>query len=353
MMEGPARPYTKFIPESLKESVGKWVSHSIVEDGVIEHTDSNGRSVFTVKAASTPNARYSTVTMRKISALARKYAGGSMRFTQGLNMEFVAENLETARALKKELGDLGFPVGGWGKHLWNMTSCAGYFHCALAATDSPSILQSIANDLSTYFNEDELPAKLAISVSGCPSACGGSFLPDISVCGVHTEIPVVTEDVKKCDLQGTAYTCPVGAIQLKTLPGGEKSLEIREKLCIGCGLCVGACSGIIFTTPEETDGHAIIVGGKASASSQGTTLGRVVVPFMPNEPPFYPKTVKAIRRIVEAWREDALDGERIADWVERIGWEKFYQKSGLPFYEQSMEYLDIRGITTLRNGSGQ
>lgn len=353
MIEGPPRPYTNYIPAILRESVGKWVGHDIVDEGIIEHRDSSGKAVYTVKAAATPNARYSTDTMRKISALARKYSGGSMRFTQGLNMEFITDSVESAWKLRDELKALGFPVGGWGKHLWNLTSCAGYFHCALAATDSPSVLQSIANDLSAYFNEEELPAKLAISVSGCPSSCGGSFLPDISVCGLHTEIPVVTEDVKKCDLQGTAYTCPVGAIQLKQSPGGERSLEIREKLCIGCGLCVGACSGIIFRTPEETDGHAIIIGGRASASRIGTTLGRVVVPFMPNEPPYYPKTVRAIRRIVEAWKDDAIDGERIADWVERIGWEKFYQKAGLPFYEQSMEYLDIRGITTLRNGSGQ
>ncbi len=353
MIEGPPRPYADYLPQAIKGSVGKWVGHDIVEPGIIEHRDSEGRKVYTVKAASTPNARYSTETMRKISSIARKYAGGSMRFTQALNMEFITDSAENARALRKELNELGFPVGGWGKHLWNMTSCAGFFHCALAATDSPSVLQSIANDISGYFNREELPAKLAISVSGCPSACGGSFLPDISVCGLHTEIPAVTEDVKKCDMQGTAYTCPVGAIQLKQLAGGERTIEIREKLCIGCGLCVGACSGIIFRTPEETDGHAIIIGGKASASPYGTTLGRVVVPFMPNEPPNYPKTVRVIRRIIETWNDDAADGERIADWVERIGWEKFFEKTGLPFFEQSMEYLDIRGITTLRNGSGK
>lgn len=352
MIEGPPRPYEKYIPEFLKESVGKWTSHRLLESGIMEHTDESGRKIYTLKAASTPNGRYSTETMRKISALARRYAGGTMRFTQGLNMEFVTETLEDAEDLKAELNTLGFPVGGWKNHLWNMTSCAGYFHCALAATDAPSVLQSVANDLHKYFNEEELPAKLAIAAAGCPNSCGGSFLPDISINGIHTEVPVVTENVKGCDLQGTAFVCPVGAIQLKTLPEGQKTIEIRENLCIGCGLCVGACAGIIFTTPEESDGHSIAIAGKASASKYGTTLGRVVVPFLPNEPPHYEKTVAVIRKIVETWKRDARKGERIADWVDRIGWEKFFQKTGLPFFRQNLESLDIRSIMTLRNGSG-
>lgn len=353
LIEGPPRPYTKYIPEILKDSVGKWIMHEVVEPGIIAHTDSAGKKIFTVRAASTPNGRYSTETMRAISALARKYAGGAMRFTQAYSMEFIVKDMATANELRAELAKLGFPVGGWGGHLWNMTSCAGYFHCALAAVDAPSVLQSIANDLSKYFNKEELPAKLAIAVSGCPSSCGNTFLPDISIGGIHTEIPVVTEAAKTCDMQGTAFSCPVGAIQLKPLPDGSRTIEIRENLCIGCGLCLAACGGIIFKTPEKTDGHAIMVGGKAAASKQGTTLGRIVVPFMPNEPPHYPKTVKVVRKIVETWKKDAKKGERIADWVERIGWEKFFERTGLPFFEQNLEYLDLRGITTLRNASGR
>ena len=353
MIEGPPRPYKDFMPEILKETYGTWISHNVLEPGIIEHVSSTGKNVYTVRAAAPPNARYSTGTIRKISELARKYSGGSMRYTQGLNMEFIVTELDHAEDLKKALKELGFPVGGWEGHLWNITSCAGYFHCALAATDAPSVAQSIGNDLAKYFNEEELPAKLSVSVSGCPSSCGGSFLADISVNGIHTEIPVVTEDVKSCDLQGTAFTCPVGAIQLKPTPSGERTLEIRKNLCIGCGLCVGACGGLIFETPEKSDGHSIAIGGKGSASRIGTTLGRIVVPFLPNEPPDYKNTVLAIRRIVETWKNDARKGERIADWIDRIGWEKFYEKTGLPFYEQSMEYLDIRGIMTLREGSGR
>lgn len=349
----PPRPYTDFVPEFIKDSIDKWAFHKIIEPGIIEHTDVNGKKIYTVKAGSTPNGRYSTGTARKFAELARKYAGSSMRFTEGLNIEFVTKEMDDAENLKKELNELGFPVGGWGNHIWNMTSCAGFFHCALAAVDAPSVLQNIANEFSKYFNEEELPAKLTIAASGCPSSCGGSFLTDISINGIHTEVPKVTEAVKSCDLQGTAFSCPVGAIQLKPLPSGERTLEIRESLCIGCGLCLGACGGIIFVTPEKTDGHSIAIGGKASASRYGTTLGRIVVPFLPNEAPHYKKTITVLRKIIDAWKADAKQGERLTDWVDRIGWEKFFDKTKLPFFHQNMEYLDIRGINTLRDGSGR
>lgn len=352
-MEGPLRPYSEHIPKFLLDSYGKWVNHRVLEPGVIEHTSYDGKKVYTIRAASTPNGRYSTITFRALANIARKFCGGYMRFTQAVSPEFITDRAENVRFIKEELGKLGFPVGGWGNHLWNITSCAGYFHCALAATDAPSIAQAIGNNFAEYFNEKELPAKLTISVSGCPSSCGGGFLTDISIEGIHTEVPVVTADASACDPQGTAFVCPVGAIQIQSSGKGGFNLQIRKNLCIGCGLCVGACPGIIFETPEKTDGHAIIVGGRASAGSTGTMLGSVVVPFIPNDPPHYSTTISAVKRIIETWITDAMKGERIIDWINRIGWEKFFQKTGLPFHHQNISYLDMRGLMMLREGGGR
>ncbi len=350
MSEGPAVPYTDYIPESIKRNMGKWILHNVVEPGVVEHVSSLGEKVYSVRAIPAINGRFSTENLRKVSELARKYCNGYMRFTNALNMEFITDDLKKVELLKAELSELGYPVGGWGNHIWSITSCAGYFHCALAATDAPSVAKKIGDSLFKYFSEEELPAKLTVGASGCPSSCGGSFITDIGIIGVHTEIPIVTEAAKNCDAQGTAFVCPVGAIQLQALPEGGHTLNIRENLCIGCGLCVGACSGIIFETPEESDGHAILVGGRSSASEVGTQFGRVVVPYIPNEPPNYDITVGIVLKIVETWKKDAKKGERIFNWINRIGWEKFYAKTGIPYFEQSMDDLDLRAITKLRDG---
>jgi sulfite reductase beta subunit len=353
VIEGPPRPYTNYLPDYIAKNVGKWHTHNILEPGIIEHVSKSGDKIYTIRIGSTTNSRYSTETIRKFSAIADKYSKGVLRFTNAFNIEFLTDNKENAYKIREEMSKIGFPTGGWGNRLWNVTSCAGYFHCALAATDAPSVAKSIADDIYKYFNQEELPAKLTIGSSGCPSSCGGSFLADISIIGIHTEIPIITEGVKACDLLGVTMICPVGAIALKTNPTGEKTIEIRESLCIGCGLCVGACGGIIFKTPERTDGHAIVVGGKSSSTNGGTNFGRIVVPYLPNEPPRYEMTVKIVRRIIDTWKNDAKKGERIITWVHRIGWDKFFEKTKIPYFEQSMEDLDLRALTTLRDGANR
>ncbi|MGC8608835.1 MAG: dissimilatory-type sulfite reductase subunit beta, partial [Thermoplasmata archaeon] len=320
-MDGPMRPYMNYVPQFMKDEKGEIVSHSLLEAGIVEHVRKNGRKMYSIKISAPINGRYNTETMRELSSIAEKYGGGSLRFTNANNIEFFAERFDNAKKIKEEAEKIGLFSGGWGNHLWSIASCAGYFHCALAATDAPSVAKAVGNALFPYFNQEELPAKIGISFSGCPSACGGGFLTDISVVGIHTEVPIVTENAKSCDLLGTTMVCPVGCIQIESLPDNAKTIRIRNELCIGCGLCVGACEGIIFEHPEKTDGHAIIVGGKASASDGGTRLGRVVVPYIPNEPPYYPTTVKYITKIVQTWKDHARKGERISTWIKRIGWD--------------------------------
>jgi sulfite reductase beta subunit len=39
----------------------------------------------------------------------------------------------------------------------------------------------------------------------------------------------------------------------------------------------------------------------------------------------------AVRNIVETYAKDARKYERLGDWAARIGWEKFFEKTGIPF----------------------
>ena len=63
---------------------------------------------------------------------------------------------------------------------------------------------------------------------------------------------------------------------------------------------------------------------------------------------FEPESVKPIYRPataedIEIGREndelakDARKYERVGEWAERIGWEKFFEKTGLPFTEKSID----------------
>ena len=80
--------------------------------------------------------------------------------------------------------------------------------------------------------------------------------------------------------------------------------------------------------------HGVIVlmaGGKVSNRITAPKFSKVVVAYIPNEPPRWPTTVSTIKKIVEAYSQSARKYERLGDWAERIGWERFFEVCELDF----------------------
>ena len=46
-----------------------------------------------------------------------------------------------------------------------------------------------------------------------------------------------------------------------------------------------------------------------------------------------------MRNIVEVWRQHARRGERMGEWIERIGWERFFALTGIPFSEKLINHF--------------
>ncbi|KPA13826.1 sulfite reductase, dissimilatory-type beta subunit, partial [Candidatus Magnetomorum sp. HK-1] len=82
---------------------------------------------------------------------------------------------------------------------------------------------------------------------------------------------------------------------------------------------------------KEGDGIVLMAGGKVSNRISNPKFSKVVVAFLPNETPRWPSTVKTIRKMVEAYAAGANKYERVGDWAERIGWERFFEKCELDF----------------------
>jgi sulfite reductase beta subunit len=74
-----------------------------------------------------------------------------------------------------------------------------------------------------------------------------------------------------------------------------------------------------------------MVGGKVSNRIAHPSSPRWSWPSIPNEPPRWPTTVKTIRKLVETYAASANKYERLGDWAERIGWERFFEKCELDF----------------------
>ncbi len=87
----------------------------------------------------------------------------------------------------------------------------------------------------------------------------------------------------------------------------------------------------------ETAGAVIVVGGKAGNSGAGPSWAQVAVPYVVAAPPRYEEITSIITKIVQTWREDAKRDERIRDWIARIGWEKFFEKTDLPMTDKHMD----------------
>jgi sulfite reductase beta subunit len=78
-----------------------------------------------------------------------------------------------------------------------------------------------------------------------------------------------------------------------------------------------------------------MVGGKVSNRISTPKFSKVVVAFMPNEPPRWNRPPRPSSKIVEAYSAGANKYERLGDWAERIGWERFFEKCELEFHPSS------------------
>jgi sulfite reductase beta subunit len=93
------------------------------------------------------------------------------------------------------------------------------------------------------------------------------------------------------------------------------------------------------------DGVAIFVGGKVSNARRAPMFSKLAIPFLPNNPPRWPEVTNAVKSIAEAWARNARDGERLGEWVERIGWERFFKLTNIPFTDKHIDDFTLAPTT--------
>lgn len=332
-------PYTNWLPDEIKRNVGKWADRKFHKGGIVEHISESGDHVFTVKMGSPPNIRYSTDTLRKMMDVADKHGTGYFRFTRTGNVEFLANTLDAAHNIQEAVRDMGYFTGGWGNTLWSIGSCTAYLTCTTAVTDSTSMTKVLYDELVPYFTgEETLPARLKINVAGCPTACGG-IESDIVVVGHYGAAPTFEPERTKLCLPVSADTlekatpevvdvCPVSCIKAIKKPDNSVTIEIDGPRCIACGRCKDVCDGITWDT--STIGVSVLIGGKSTNTGGGPSLAKVLIPWIPATPPDYIEVVAVVRKIIDTWKAGAKPGERIADYVNRMGFDNLVKKLNIP-----------------------
>ncbi len=337
---GP-RHYEEFFPPVIKKNFGKWLYHEILEAGVLVHVAESGDEVYTVRVGA---ARLLTVShIREICEIADKHCDGYLRFTTRNNVEFMVDSKDKVEPLKQDLlsrkqagGGYKFPVGGTGAGVTNIVHTQGWVHCHTPATDASGPVKATMDVLFDEFTNMRLPAKVRVSLACCLNMCGAVHCSDIAILGYHRKPPLVDHEYldKMCEVPLAIAACPTAAIKPSKveLPDGKtvKSVSVKEERCMFCGNCYTMCPSMPLA---DTEGDCIVlmVGGKISNRISMPKFSKIVVPYLPNNPPRWPEVTSTIKRIIDVYAADARKYERLGEWAERISWESFFEKCELEF----------------------
>jgi len=336
---GP-KHYEEFYPPVIKNNKAKWLYHEILKPGVLVHVSETGDEVYTVRAG---GARLMSVGLiREICDIADKHCNGYFRFTTRNNIEFMVDKKDKVEPLIKDLesrkfpgGSYKFPVGGTGAGITNIVHTQGWIHCHTPATDASGPVKAAMDVLFDDFKNMRLPAHLRVSLACCLNMCGAVHCSDIAILGYHRKPPMVDSAYvdSMCEIPLAIAACPTAAIKPKKIDvdGQQKnSVEVNPNRCMFCGNCYTMCPALPLSD-KEGDGIVIMAGGKVSNRISNPKFSKVVVAFLPNEAPRWPSTTATIKKMVDVYANDARKYERFGEWAERIGWERFFEKTGLEF----------------------
>ncbi|MCE5312638.1 MAG: dissimilatory-type sulfite reductase subunit beta [Nitrospiraceae bacterium] len=325
--------YKDFLPPVIQKNYGDWKHHEVLSGGVMVHVGNSGDKVWSVRVAS-PRL-LSTDTIREMADIAQKYCGGYLRFTTRNNVEFLVSDEKNLGPLQDELKAKKYMIGGIGPRISNIVHTQGWIHCHSAATDASGLVKALMDDFADYFTTKTLPNKVRLAVACCTNMCGAVHCSDIAIVAIHRKVPKIDHDKVKnmCEVPSTIAACPTGAISPDP---GKKSVKINDDKCMYCGNCFTVCPPLEIHDPEF-DGVAIVAGGKVGSLRSDPKFSKLVVPFIKNNPPRWPEVIEAVDKILNAYAKDAIKHERVGEWIERIGWEKFFKVTGLPFTFQHID----------------
>ncbi len=335
--------YGQFLPPIIKDNYGTWKYHEVLKPGVMVHVGQGGDKLYSVRCAS-PRL-LATDSIRMFADLATKYCDGYLRWTSRNNVEFLLTKEENIDPLIVDLKAEGYPVGGIGNAISNIVHTQGWVHCHSSATDASGIVKSVMDELCDRFENKDLPGKIRVALACCLNMCGAVHCSDIAILGVHRRPPQVNHKTvnRVCEIPTLVASCPTAAIRPVTVDG-QPSVEVDEDRCMFCANCYTVCPALPINDPLN-DGVSIWVGGKVSNARTEPMFSKLAVAFIDNEPPRWPEVVKAVTTIVDLWAAEALPFERVGEWIKRIGWSAFFEKTGFEFTKHHIDDFKWAGTT--------
>ena len=274
-------------------------------------------------------------TIRKLSDIIDQFGEGHCRFTSRSNIEIMVSSWSKVEPLVRKLTEEGFPVGGTGNSVSMISHTQGWLHCDIPGTDASGVVKSLMDSLFEEFVKEEMPNRVRITTSCCQINCGGQG--DISINVQYTKPPKINHDMvsKVCERPAVVARCPVAAIR-PAMVNGKPSLEVDEQKCVCCGACYPPCPPMQINGADSTR-IAVWVGGKLSNARSKPAFHKLVVANLPNNAPRWPEVAEVVRKILYAYKSNAKDWERMGEWIERIGWPRFFELTGFAFTKHHLD----------------
>ena len=156
-----------------------------------------------------------------------------------------------------------------------------------------------------------MPHKFKIAVGGCPNNCVKPDLNDLGVIGQR--VPQVdAEKCKGCKVCQVEKACPLSDAKVVE-ENGRRVLKIDGAACNHCGRCVGKCPFGAVT--PKIEGYRVCLGGRWGKK---TAVGRSLDTIFTSRQ----EVMDVIEKAILLFRRDGKSGERFADTINRLGFEK-------------------------------
>lgn len=254
----------------------------------------------------TENGLVTTEQTQAIIDAANKYGNGTLAFTSRLTIECPGIPYESIDPFITELKKAGLETGGTGAKIRPIVSCKGTT-CQYGLIDTFNLSKKIHERFYKGYENLKLPHKFKIAVGGCPNNCVKPDLNDLGIIG--QSVPKLNEELcKTCKKCTVLNTCPLSALSF-----AEGSLKIDRSLCVNCGLCIEKCP--FHAVEEEFRAYQIYIGGRwGKKNAIGKPLSQL---FETPE-----NVMVMIDSIIHFYEKEGLAGERFAQTVERIGFDR-------------------------------
>ena len=254
----------------------------------------------------TRNGKITSAESRAIADAAEKFGSGEVAMTTRQTVEIQGVPYENIDAMRAFLNEHGLDIGGTGPKVRPVVSCKGTT-CVFGLIDTFGLSRKIHDIFYEGYHDVKLPHKFKIAVGGCPNNCVKPDLNDLGIIGaqvLHYNMDTC-RGCAKCQLESS---CPIKAAKLS-----DGKLVIDEQACNNCGRCVGKCP--FHCNDEGTYGWKVYVGGRwGKQVSHGKLIGKIITDK--NE------LMEIVEKSILLFRDQGIPGERFADTIQRIGFEK-------------------------------